>query len=317
MSDIALIGECMLEISHLPTSRDCHSLPTVLSYGGDTLNTAVYAARMGVEADYVTVLGDDSMSQWMLDQWTSEHVGVGLVCREKVQVPGLYLIEVDEMGERSFLYWRDQAPARRLFDDTKRADKLFNQLMEYPYIYLSGITLAIYSKESRDRLLDFIASYRRKGGKLVFDGNYRPQLWESAEVARDYYRRIYAVTDVALSTLEDECMVFGECEASEAIERLNGWGVGEIVMKLGEQGCVVAESGKTTAVPSRKVQVVDTTSAGDSFNGGYMAARIRGESAVRSAEVGCLLASEVVQHRGALILPQDMPRVSLGLGAAI
>ena len=65
---IAVIGECMLEVSTLGADRNQSSLPSGLSFGGDTLNTAIYLARLGIDVDYVSALGDDEMSAWMLDQ---------------------------------------------------------------------------------------------------------------------------------------------------------------------------------------------------------------------------------------------------------
>ena len=105
----ASIGECMLELSTL--GDDNYSM----AYGGDTLNTAVYLARLGVEVDYVTALGDDPLSERMVEAWQAEGVGTRLVLQVPGRLPGLYLIRRDARGERSFYYWRDQAPARELF----------------------------------------------------------------------------------------------------------------------------------------------------------------------------------------------------------
>src|SRR5919202_771546 len=107
---VAAIGECMLELSS--TGGRAYDL----AYGGDTLNTAVYLARLGVEVDYATALGDDPLSAEMLAGWRAEGIGTRLVLAVPGRLPGLYLIRRDERGERSFLYWRDRAPARELFD---------------------------------------------------------------------------------------------------------------------------------------------------------------------------------------------------------
>src|SRR6187399_2663481 len=86
---IASIGECMIELRQLP---DGH---LTRSFGGDTLNTAVYLARLGVSVDYVTALGDDPLSEEMLAGWRAEGVGTGLVARVPGRLPGLYLIQTD------------------------------------------------------------------------------------------------------------------------------------------------------------------------------------------------------------------------------
>lgn len=306
--NIAVIGECMLEVSRLPASGEAAAaLPAALSYGGDTLNSSVYLARLGVKVDYVTALGDDAMSTWMIDQWKSEHVGCHLVQRHAGAVPGLYMIEVDEHGERSFLYWRKDSPATKLFDEQESSEHLFSLLSSFGYIYFSGITLALYKPEALARLFSFLKSYRAEGGKVLFDGNYRSKLWQSREHAAKIYEEIYQLTDIALPTIEDEQMVFGNETPDAIIDRLHAWGVQEVVLKMGGKGCLVSAGETRELVESNKVTVVDTTSAGDSFNAGYLAKRIGGADPVNSAKAGHELASVVIQHRGAIIPFEAMP----------
>ena len=304
---VAMIGECMLELTRQTAGQAGGILPMNLSYGGDTLNSSVYLARQGVPVDYVTALGDDSMSAWMVAQWRAQGVGCDLVDYQSNAVPGLYLVETDPGGERSFYYWRDNAPARRLFDDPARADRLFAQLADHACIGLSGISLAIYSEPARQRLFAKLAEYRSHGGKVVFDSNYRPKLWPSESVTRQNYEAMYRLTDIALPTIEDECQVFADTDQDSVVERLQSWGVGEIALKMGPLGCLVVSGEARELVAANKVAVVDTTSAGDSFNAGYLAARLQGQSLSDAARAGHRLASVVIQHRGAIIPVEHMP----------
>ena len=304
---IAVIGECMLEVSSLSNDDAQRSLPSSLSFGGDTLNTAVYLARLGVEVDYVTGLGDDSMSSWMLSQWRAEGVGCNLVARFVNSVPGLYMIQLDEKGERSFLYWRADSPATRIFDDASEAEELFEKLLGYQQIYLSGISLALYAEPARHRLFDFLTRYRAQGGKVVFDGNYRPRLWSSPEVARDAYEHMYRISDLVLPTDEDEEMLFGTEKPEEVVKRLQSFGVEEVVLKMGPNGCLLARGHELELVPSQQVTVVDSTAAGDSFNAGFLASKIRGDSSETAALAAHKLASTVIQYRGAIIPLAEMP----------
>ena len=304
---IALVGECMLELTRQPTAPVGRSLPMNMSYGGDTLNSAVYLARQGAVVDYVTALGDDPMSSWMMEQWRGEGVRCDLVDCHKNAVPGMYLVETDDQGERSFYYWRDSAPARYLFDDAENTERLFKQLADHTLICLSGISLAIYSESSRQRLFAKLEEYRGNGGKVVFDSNYRPKLWPSVDVARQSYETMYRLTDIALPTIEDEQQVFEDSDQSAIIERLQSWGVQEIALKLGPQGCMVIEGETRELVAANQVAVVDTTSAGDSFNAGYLAARLKGFGVSHAARAGHNLASAVIQHPGAIIPIEKMP----------
>ena len=306
---IAIIGECMLELSGRDITTSEKALPMLMSYGGDTLNTSVYLARLGIEVEYLTALGKDQLSDWMLDQWRSEGVGCEWVKRVPNSTPGLYLIQIDESGERSFLYWRENSPARHMFDDINSARELFNHLKKSPLIALSGITLAIYSETARQNLFGLLAEYRVAGGRVVFDGNYRPGLWPSKEVARQAYEQIYQISDIALPTLEDEQQLFDEPDRDQVISRLRAWGVNEIALKMGENGCLVVADNSNELVAAREVDVVDTTAAGDSFNAGYIAARMNGKPAVEAAEQGHRLAAAVIQNKGAIIPAAAMPEL--------
>ena len=87
----------MIELSELSDDR------LTRTYGGDTFNTAVYLARLGVKVDYVTALGDDPFSDDMLTGWRREEVGTAHVLRLPGRLPGLYLIRRDARGERTFI----------------------------------------------------------------------------------------------------------------------------------------------------------------------------------------------------------------------
>ena len=301
MTSIAAIGECMLELSRRPSVGAPDHSNTALSYGGDTLNTAVYLSRLGVSLSYVTALGDGPLSSEMIESWQQENIDCSLVDRHEGAVPGLYFIDTDASGERSFLYWRDQAPAKRLFDDARNAERIFSALAAFDYVYLSGIMLAILTDVSRERLLQWLPEYREAGGKVIFDNNYRPRLWPSADEARASYSQLYAMTDIALPTFDDECLVFGQASEEACLERLLEAGVSEIVLKLGAEGCRVRTNSEDQRVSVYPVTAKDTTAAGDSFNAGFLAHRLSGATLHDAADVGCRLASIVVQHPGAII----------------
>ena len=110
MTRVACIGECMIELRRAPGGLYSRS------FGGDTLNTAVYLARLGIDVDYITALGDDTLSDEMIGGWQAEGVGTAKVPRLKGKLPGIYMIETNEWGERRFFHWRDSAAARQLMD---------------------------------------------------------------------------------------------------------------------------------------------------------------------------------------------------------
>lgn len=312
---IAVIGDCMIEINRNMVTYDVSlpKIPATISYGGDTLNSSIYMSRLGVEVDYVTALGDDESSAWLIEQWKAEGVGCDLVQFEKNASPGLYMINIDEHGERSFTYWRDSAPSRRLFDEKAQREKIFSSLLEYKMIYLSGITIALFSAAARDHLFEFLESYREQGGLVAFDTNFRARLWADKSAAITAYEKMYALTDIALPTIDDEQELFGDADGSEILKRIQGYGVNEIVLKKGAEGCEVYNVFSDPILEhvgtTRLDYVVDTTAAGDSFNAGYLASRLDGKDCKPAAVIGHKLAGAVVQHAGAIIPKTVMPEL--------
>ena len=301
---IAAIGECMMELSGKPAEG------LRLGYGGDTLNTAIYLARLGVPIDYITALGDDPFSASMIAAWREEGVGVDKVVRIKDRMPGLYMISVDEKGDRRFFYWRDRAPARDIFSLSDTAAVL-DSLSSYDWIYLSGISLSLYGDDGRAKLNKLLDMARANGAKVAFDSNYRPAGWSSVAAAREAYDNLRQRCDLALSGIEDEEPLYGDQDAMTVVHRLRASGIAEISVKTGDTGSVVwtQDMKSPVAVKAEIVpQVVDTTAAGDSFNAGYLAARLmQGRDGPAAAKAGHKLAASVIQHRGAIIPREAMP----------
>ncbi|MBE9607033.1 sugar kinase [Acetobacteraceae bacterium H6797] len=292
---VACLGECMIELSRRADGN------TTVGFGGDTLNTAVYLARLGIATDYVTALGDDPESDAMVAAWNREGVGTTHVARLPGRVPGLYMILTDANGERRFLYWRDQAPARELFL-LPGADALMAALEGYDLLYLSGISLAIWGAEGRAKLLPLLDRLRARGGLVAFDTNWRPRLWAGKEAAAEAYEAMFSRTDILLAGSTELDEIFGWGEEQAVMDQLAARKVPEIVLKLEPPAARLRVEGEETLVPARKVpKVVDTTAAGDSFAAGYLAARLVGKAPPASAEAAHRLASLVVQHRGAII----------------
>ena len=315
MNRVACIGECMVELSEQADGT------LTRSFGGDTLNTAVYLARLGVPVDYVTALGTDPFSDAMLQAWAAEGIGIGLIPRVPDRLPGLYLIRTDAGGERQFFYWRDSAPVRQLFR-LPQAGAIEAALCRAGLIYLSGITLSLFDEASRDRLFLALARARQDGARIAFDTNFRPRGWPDLAVARDVYDRAFRGSDVVLASVEDHMLLHGAAEAEvmiggAVIDRLRRAGVPEAVVKLATPAghvpaCHVMAGGASVTVEAEPVRdVIDTTAAGDSFAAAYLAARRAGCSPAAAARAGHRLAGTVVRYRGAIIPQAAMPAAIL------
>ena len=299
---LACIGECMIELSQLDLAGGFAHV----GFAGDTLNTAVYLSRLLPGAvSYVTNLGQDAFSHRMLQTFALEGIDCSLIGRHQTRLPGIYSIEVDASGERSFRYWRDTSAARTLFSGLGAS---LDDLAAFDVIFLSGITLAILPPEIRVALTRRLAELRDAGHQVVFDSNYRPRLWPDADAARAAFAAMWAASSLALPSFDDEEKLYPGITLADVIDRIAASGVPEIVLKNGADGPMIRYGGhdRQAALPPA-ARVVDTTGAGDSFNAGYLASRLTGADPMTAAAMGHTLACRVIAHHGAIIPRAAMP----------
>lgn len=297
MVKVACIGECMVEVAMPRPGAETGRV----AFAGDTYNTAVYLKRLApsTEVAYVTALGTDPVSDRMAAAFESEGLGTDLIERRGGRAPGLYAITLDDAGERSFTYWRDQSAARTLFHAP--AEVTPRALLDFDLVYLSGITVAILAPDARSALRDALHRVRSNGGSVAFDSNYRPRLWPDVATARSEIGVFWALADIGLPSLDDELALFGESCEAEVLSRLTSGGVRRGALKRGADGPIpIAGTGSLPPfLPA--ASVVDTTAAGDSFNGAYLAAFLHGEDEAACLAAGHAMASEVIGHPGAII----------------
>jgi 2-dehydro-3-deoxygluconokinase len=295
---IVSIGECMIEMSggEDRTYR--------LGYAGDTLNTAWYLRALlstDWSVDYVTALGEDRYSADIRGFLKENQIGTDHIQTVPSRRPGLYMIH-QEKGDRHFTYWRDQSAAKLLADD-KTA--LAAAVEKAELVYFSGITLAILAPRARGRLLGAIVKARDSGAKIAFDTNIRPALWTSQRVMTGVLTAAASLCDIVLPTHSDEAPLFGDRSIDDTADRYLELGVEEVVVKDGSKPALIATAKeRVTVAPKANANVVDATGAGDSFNGGYLSARLNGAGLAEAAEAAHATAGIVIGHKGALVDPK-------------
>ncbi len=292
MARIVCIGEAMIELSR------CEGGGWTMGYGGDTVNTAVHLARAGHNVAYMTAMGTDPFSDDLVHkEWPGEGLDTSLVLRDPARGPGLYAITTDPQGERSFTYWRSDSAARGMFD-LDSAQTAMYEAEWAELFYFSLISLAILPRKGRQQLLDLAVCVQANGGKVAFDGNYRPRLWTDAAEAIAARDAAIAIADIGLPTLEDEALLSGQADADQVARHWTGLGCAETIVKLGSAGCRLPDG--TVLSPPAVLHPVDTSGAGDAFNGGYLAARCGDAPVTDAAKAGHRLAGWVVMRPGAI-----------------
>ncbi len=303
MLNVVCFGECMIEL------RATGANTMHLSFSGDTLNTATYLARLArgkLNICYATALGDDAAySGAMLQAWHNETIDTRFVTRLKGELPGLYTIQVDAGGERTFSYWRAHAAARRYFDAA--TSPLEDQIDAIDVFYLSGISLAILPPNARSRLFALMQQLRKRGKTIIFDNNYRARLWAEKAQSAQAYTEAFSLCSMALVTLSDEAERLDLAE-SAALDAALALPAPELVIKRGASPTLVKTNGAILEVATVPVtDIVDTTAAGDSFAAGYIAARLSQKSPFEAAQDGNTLAATVIRYPGAIIPRDKMP----------
>lgn len=294
---IVSVGECMVELSRASEGlwRE--------AFAGDTFNTAWYlrASLPEGQIDYLTCLGRDPVSEDMLRFMQGAGIGTKAITRHPTRVPGLYMINLQN-GERSFTYWRERSAARALAADPEHLEASF---AEADLIYFSGITLAILTPNRRAVLLEALAN---APGLVAFDSNMRPRLWSTQAEMCEWIQRGAAVADIALPSFEEEAQYFDDASTQETARRYHEAGVAEVLVKNGGEAMLAldARGNERELTFGARLQPVDTTGAGDSFNGAYLAARMQGQDVPEAAQAGHRMASRVVMHQGALIPLQQL-----------
>ena len=295
MTTILGIGECMIELSAAGPGLWRQA------FAGDVFNALWYARANSpseTEIAFHTAVGVDPLSDQML---AFAHSG-GINCidtpRIAVRRPGLYAIHLDG-AERSFTYWRDTSAARMM---VRQPGRLWGKVAAADVVYFSGITLAILPPEDVDDLFAGLTKHRKAGSILAFDPNIRPRLWNDASRMLDVISRAATLSDLVLPSFDDEASAFGDTSPEISARRYAGLGADHVVVKNGASETIHLQAGRMTAFPVAPVEgVVDTTAAGDSFNGAYIASLLRGLSTEGAILAAQRCAGQVISQKGAIV----------------
>lgn len=294
---LLFIGEPMLEL----TSSSNDTLRK--SYAGDAYNSSVYLKRAfpSNTVQFMTAVGSDALSQDFLQVVSTENIDASLIAESQNKHLGAYMVQNDEHGERSFIYWRSDSAAKKMMSLLKPSlnEKTLKGLTS---IFFSGITLAILDDSERAAFWEFIADARQQGVLVIFDPNYRAILWDDLLTAQQQFEIAYQHSDWLMPGVDDFSSLYSINTVEECIEFCRPYQFKELIIKNGEQPVTVVTAAGTEVHAIKQSQnVVDTTSAGDAFNGIYIGARFAGQSIQRAVQMANHGAMKVIETPGAIM----------------
>ena len=279
--DILCLGEPLLEFNQQP---DGNYLP---GHGGDTSNTAIAAARQGAKVGYVTHIGADTFGNSFMDLWATEGVDTSTVKQVSDAHTGIYFVTHGPEGHK-FSYFRAGSASSLMRPD----DLPVAALQATKILHVSGLSQAI-SDSAADSVFEAIHLVKQAGGRVSYDTNLRLKLWP-IERARAVIHAAMKQCNIALPGLQDAIDLSELEDPAEIVQFYLDLGPEVVALTLGSKGTLVATQDEQRLVPTHKIQAVDATAAGDTFDGAFLCRIVEGDTpfeAARYANAAAALAT--------------------------
>ena len=287
MSKLLCLGEPLVEFVRLQNGDYRRG------FGGDTSNAAIAAARQGAAVGYITALGTDRFGDGLIDLWQSEGIDTGHVLRDPAAPTGIYFIDPDP-SERHFTYYRAGSAASRM----RPGDLPMEAIQASHCLHLSGITLAV-SEALRETALAAMTGARHAGAAVSLDTNLRLKLWD-VQTARTVIDSAMRLAKIAVTSIDDSAHLTGLEDPAAIAAHYHDLGPEIVLVTLGSEGCFLSRSGISEHVPPARAEPVDSTGAGDSFAGSFLAWWLETGDPSLSAHKAAEVAAATVSGLGAV-----------------
>ena len=271
---IVCIGEPLIEFNR-PKEGDGRTW--LQGFGGDSQNVAIAAARQGAPAGYLTSLGQDWMGDAFMELWRVEGIDTSRVSRHPTAPTGVSFVTHSAAGHK-FDYLRKNSAASLMTPDTLARDCIAGARI----LHLSAIGQAI-SATAQATCDAAIASARAAGVKVSYDTNLRLRLWD-LDTARAKIDATIPLCDVALPSLDDSQQLTGLTEPDAIADHYLKLGAPLVALKMGAAGCLIATPRERFRLPPYRVEAIDATGAGDTFDGSFLTRLLAGDDLRAAAQ---------------------------------
>lgn len=289
--EILALGEPLIEFVRLP-DQDGRVLYEQ-GYGGDTSNAIIAAARQGASTGYITAVGDDPFGDALLSLWRREGVGTEWVETFKGDPTGAYFVQPHASG-RQFSYARRGSAASQYSKEILPAAAIESARI----VHSSAISLAI-SATMRETVRCAAETARQSGTLFSFDTNLRLNLWTLDE-AQKAINDILPLANIVMPSIDEAELLTGHEDPDAVIDHFVSRGANIVVLKLGDRGAVVADGDGRHQIPPAPSSPVDSTGAGDSFAGAFLAYYLETGNPRKAGELAAIVAAGTVSGLGAV-----------------
>lgn len=304
MPDLISIGECMIELFSEEPIEEADTFTRSLA--GDSFNICVAAQRLGTSAGYITRLGDDPFAGYLLNTWNSLGIDTSQI-RVVEGFNAVHFVALMPDGNREFVYYRSGSAPTTLCPEDLDAEYIGAAKV----LHCSGIAQAI-SESARATVLAAARMAKERGLKVSYDPNYRHQLW-GREDMREAASELLPYVDYFLPNCSDDApALIGSDDPYETVRHYREMGVPVVAVTNGGDGAAIGHEDGIVEVPAHSPGgPIDTTAAGDAFNGGFIHGLLNGMSVEDAGRLGMVTAGLKLRQRGAI---GGMPSVEEAMG---
>ena len=292
-TNIAIIGECLVELSSNGTLAESSTLNKY--FGGDTVTTAVAVARLGGTPTYITNVGNDGFSEFILSSLKKENIDTSLIKSNEEQ-NGMYIVARHNEKKELLYYKRKTAATKLSINDLPQG-----YIKNLKLIYSTGIVQSL-SASARELVRESFKTARENEVLTAYDPNYTSCFMNSSDT-RELTDEIIEYTDIVFMSLKGDAVRLYEIDSiDKAMKYFWDKGVKIVIIKshidngyyTGYKGTVNFTEFYNTA------KAIDITASGDVFNGGYLYAITNGYSPFEATKFASVVSGLQTQNYGAI-----------------
>lgn len=268
---IVTFGELLIDFIPKEKGKSLKSVNTFVKHaGGAPANVAVAAKKNGSEALFIGKVGNDSFGDFLIDELKKYNLNTNYILKTSEANTSLAFVSLDKDGDRDFVFYRNPGADQLYYKEELPKDILKGSLFHFCSVNLDDYP----TKEAHIKAIDIV---RKSNGFVSFDPNLRFSLWNDLNKYKETINEFIPKADL-LKVSDDELeFITGIKDTNKAINSLFKGHVKYIILTLGSKGSklFIKDSNKSYFKETIKVNVLDTTGAGDSFIGTFLSELVK------------------------------------------